>query len=476
MPHGHHENRLEGLDPRELLSRAILAATETVEASPDDLTPSWLTKQRFSQLAMVTMMILLVSLLYFSISKRIRESSEAPATKPAPVVEAKPSNRVIPTINSAPVSGTTSAISPETQEAELHKLEAAASSGDATAQFQLGKRYASGEGVPKDEAKAAGLYRKAAEKGNLEADVELGVFYSNGKIAFHPVNWERVAAAWQIAAENGDPVTQRRLGECYRNGRGVPHDPLKAIEWLQKSAEQGNSIAQWSLAKMYDGSRGVPRDDAKAFKWMEKSALQGYEWALLALAQMYATGTGVSKDPVKAFEWARKAAEKSNPTAQAMLAEMYLKGEGTEKDMANAVALSRKATDQGEIGPQLNLEQIYSSEKAPLETNQLQGFASILKAAEEGSVAAQLGVGYLYLQGKGVQTDGKKGFAWILKSAENGNAQAEALVGDMYESGVFVEKDEVKAAEWRAKASRQKQSLPDVTPLDVGQPQFYDSN
>ena len=43
----------------------------------------------------------------------------------------------------------------------------------------------------------------------------------------------------------------------YANGRGVPKDDAKAVEWYQKAAVQGNAAAQSKLGFMYEAGRGV---------------------------------------------------------------------------------------------------------------------------------------------------------------------------------------------------------------------------
>ena len=48
---------------------------------------------------------------------------------------------------------------------DLDSLKAAAEQGDATAQFNLGLMYDTGEGVPKNDAEAARWFRMAAEQG-----------------------------------------------------------------------------------------------------------------------------------------------------------------------------------------------------------------------------------------------------------------------------------------------------------------------
>ena len=56
-----------------------------------------------------------------------------------------------------------------------------AEQGDASAQYNLGVRYAFGRGVPQDEAEAVRWYRLSADQGNASAQYNLGVSYSNGE-------------------------------------------------------------------------------------------------------------------------------------------------------------------------------------------------------------------------------------------------------------------------------------------------------
>jgi TPR repeat protein len=54
------------------------------------------------------------------------------------------------------------------------------SRGDATAQNDLGKAYATGEGAPRDQGQAARWFRKAADQGEATAQGRLGVVYLAG--------------------------------------------------------------------------------------------------------------------------------------------------------------------------------------------------------------------------------------------------------------------------------------------------------
>ena len=57
----------------------------------------------------------------------------------------------------------------------------AAEQGDAKAQFNLGRMYYTGKGVPQDEAQAVQWLRKAAEQGEANAQFILGSMYAKGR-------------------------------------------------------------------------------------------------------------------------------------------------------------------------------------------------------------------------------------------------------------------------------------------------------
>ena len=62
----------------------------------------------------------------------------------------------------------------------ITELRRQAEQGDVEAQFQLGFRYATGRGIPQDDAEAVRWYRLAAEQGDAYAQYNLGVSYSTG--------------------------------------------------------------------------------------------------------------------------------------------------------------------------------------------------------------------------------------------------------------------------------------------------------
>ena len=96
-----------------------------------------------------------------------------------------------------------------------------AESGNAEAQYVLGRLYAAGQGCPKDESKAAALFRKAAVQ--------------------------------------GDPSAQNSLATFLLQGRGVKKNASEAAGWFRKAADQGLAAAEYNLALLYASGRGVAK-------------------------------------------------------------------------------------------------------------------------------------------------------------------------------------------------------------------------
>lgn len=76
-------------------------------------------------------------------------------------------------------------------------------------------------------------------------------------------------------ANKGDANAQYDLGVSYDNGLGVPKNYATAAKWYQKAADQGFVYAQYNLGVLYDNGLGVPKNNTIAVKWYQKAADQG---------------------------------------------------------------------------------------------------------------------------------------------------------------------------------------------------------
>ena len=128
------------------------------------------------------------------------------------------------------------------------------------------------------------------------------------------------------AAERGGVKAQLELGDKYCTGDGVTRDYREAQKWYLKAAEQGSAEAQNSLGYMYDAGRGVRQDYNEALRWYRKAADQGNAAAACNLGNMYYSGQGVRQNYGEAYLWYKEAADLGSDSAAGNL--KYMQGAG----------------------------------------------------------------------------------------------------------------------------------------------------
>ena len=133
-------------------------------------------------------------------------------------------------------------VSKEDRNYAINLLERAADPGQADAQYQLGRMYMTGEGVPRDTGKGLYFYRIAAEQGHSEAQYSLAVRYTIGEgVATDDYEAHRW---YKRAANEGHGKAQHNLALTYLHGMGTKAEPEKADFWFQKAAAEGVSKAE----------------------------------------------------------------------------------------------------------------------------------------------------------------------------------------------------------------------------------------
>jgi uncharacterized protein len=193
----------------------------------------------------------------------------------------------------------------------LRLIRPLANDGDASAQFNLGLMYTTGQGVQQDNAAAALWFRKAAGQGYALAQSNLGTLYLYGRGVTQD---DTEAVMWfRKAADQGDAVAEFLLGNQYANGKGVPLDYSEAMIWFQRAAEQGHPVAKLYLGVMYAEGRGVPQDYVRAHMWFSLSAAQGEQRAVktLEMAERRMTPAQINEAQKLARDW--KPATKPTP-------------------------------------------------------------------------------------------------------------------------------------------------------------------
>ncbi|HWA36815.1 MAG TPA: tetratricopeptide repeat protein [Burkholderiales bacterium] len=204
--------------------------------------------------------------------------------------------------------------------AAIEKLRAAAESGEADSQFQLGRAYSHAAGVRRDDAEAARWVEKAATQGHAEAQSNLGYLYSAGLGVAR--DSEKAISWYTRAAESGFAQAQFNLALSYLDGKLAPKDEARAFEWMHKAAAQGVAVAQAQLATFYRRGVGTEKSMEQAGQWYRKAADQGIDTAMINLAIMHVIGEGVPRDPEQALQWLKRAEMRGNAKAAAMREEL----------------------------------------------------------------------------------------------------------------------------------------------------------
>jgi TPR repeat protein len=129
-----------------------------------------------------------------------------------------------------------------------------AEKGDPDAQFNLGQAYRWGRGVPTSLSTAQTWYERAADKGQMDAQVILGLMlFQNGDHA--------AGLRWlKQASDKGEPRAMLVYGTALYNGDSVSQDPVLGYAFVSRAAAQGLEAAKETLAQM---DRILPLEDRR---------------------------------------------------------------------------------------------------------------------------------------------------------------------------------------------------------------------
>lgn len=225
----------------------------------------------------------------------------------------------------------------------------AANHGDKVASYKIGVMYNNGKGVQQDYIQAAQWFEKSVNQGNVFVQEDLDKAMSNVGITI---------TEYRKAANKGDVVAQMRLSTLYFFGGVIDKDLAKSAKWMLKAARQGNAGAQKSIGDMYFKGQGVVKNEKKAFNWLHKAATQGDAYAQFMVSYMLVAGKGTAVDYKEAYKWARKSALQGRKEAQSLLGGMYATGTGVKRDRKAARMWLKKSAAQGFAGAKKALKDL----------------------------------------------------------------------------------------------------------------------
>jgi TPR repeat protein len=171
-------------------------------------------------------------------------------------------------------------------------LQYAAEQGHPFAQWQLGRMYAAGDGVPRSDLRAFEYFSRIANghaddnpntpQGRVVANafVALGQYYRDGipDSKVHPDPMRARELFSYAASYFGDPDAQYQLARLYLDGVGLPRDPRLAARWLGLAANKRQYQAQAVLGHMLFKGENVPRQAALGLMWLTLARESDIPW------------------------------------------------------------------------------------------------------------------------------------------------------------------------------------------------------
>ena len=138
----------------------------------------------------------------------------------------------------------------------------AAELGNVRAMTELGTFYINGDGVKMDKRKGMALTRMASDRGFAMAQHNLavqlakdsgvfGVTFMHAAENHNKVLWTEIIRLYRLAAEQGYTGSENNLGNCYaRGGSGFDQDIDEAVFWYRRAARKGHKNASSVLTQL----------------------------------------------------------------------------------------------------------------------------------------------------------------------------------------------------------------------------------
>lgn len=369
----------------------------------------------------------------------------------------------------------------------------AAGKGCIEAQVKIGQLLRT-SGRQRDRTEAREWLENASQCGSAEAKYELALLLDDGILT------DEVYGLYKESAEMGFGTAQMTIGVFYLTGRFLPFSKEKGEEWLSAAAESGDSDARYLLGRFLV-ENGEDADLERGIKIVMKSMRSGNLDATCYLGECYERGIGVGQSFKTAFDHYKNAAFRDHPRACYDLGRFYQSGCFVNKSDRDAKEWYRKAADQGHV-PSINAlgEYLMSDCRVSARAECRERFQVCIEkrlpaamfnmgriVKEESSSGAYVANYYLpsceagyppamveYARCKhdqiGVPRDLELSYRILKKATEFDDPEAWRLLGECYERGDGVQRSVVDAEDaYRRSASLKRRSdmMEHDGPVDV---------
>jgi TPR repeat protein len=327
------------------------------------------------------------------------------------------------------------------------RCEEACAAGHGPSCTRLGMTLEQVKGGPSDEVKAAALFKKACDGGDMRGCVQLGVFHDRGMGGI-PRDAGHAVRLFKQACDGRALVGCAHLGRMHEKGEGgLSRDEARAVELYQQACTGGELRGCRGLGTMFAaGQGGLAKDDTKAAALFKQACDGGESIGCNDLALLVSAGRGgLTKDDAKASELYRKACDGGALGACSDLGVRFEAGRGVPRDEVRAVALYKQACDGGALLGCDNLARMYESGSGGLPKNEVRAAELFKQACDGGDLTGCNNYGVMSEDGRGVPQDEARAAALFKQACDGGDTSGCRNLGDLYRSGRGVPRDEAHA-------------------------------
>ncbi len=222
------------------------------------------------------------------------------------------------------------------------ELRGKAEGGDSLAQYQYAIMLITGKGLPKDVTQGVEWLKRAAKRGEADAQYLLGLFHADGSNGLKKDVTE--ARKWfSLAADSGKKEAEYQLGRLFYTEKKYQ----EAMSWMESAAKQNYLLANSYIGLMHLRGWGVAKNEAKGIEWVRKAAEKKDATALMMLGILSSRGEGMAKDDNAAFKFYLAASERNNAKAMQFLGMAYRDGKGVTADADKAADWLAKSVKIG---------------------------------------------------------------------------------------------------------------------------------
>ena len=136
--------------------------------------------------------------------------------------------------------------------------------------------------------------------------------------AWQRADYSGAVAIWRPLAEKGDADAEFNLGQAYRLGKGVQTNLAASKTWFERAANQGHVDAETTLGLLLFQNG----NQAEGLSWLKKAADQGEPRALLVYGTALVNGDSVTQDPILGYAFVSRAAAQGLEPAKQTLAQL----------------------------------------------------------------------------------------------------------------------------------------------------------